>query len=350
MVQTYATTRFTFDLHPDDIFWCTADPGWVTGHSYIVYGPLMMGATSVFYEGSPTLPDPGRFWAIVEKYRITMMYTAPTAIRGLMRHGDHFPRQHDLSSLRLLGTVGEPINPEAWMWYYNVIGRSRCPIVDTWWQTETGAHLITPTPMTPLKPGSATTPFLGIEADVVDAAGKPVPEGKGGYLVIRQPWPAMMRTIHRDDAQYKTYWETIQGTYFTGDSAYRDEVGYFWIQGRVDDVITKAGHRLGSMEIESALVSHPAVAEAAVIGKPDEVTGERIKAFVILKQDHEEDANELPAMLRAHVRHEMGPIAVPDEIELVATLPKTRSGKIMRRFLKADELGLPKGDISTLED
>lgn len=350
MVQTFTTTRFTFDLHPDDIYWCTADPGWVTGHSYIVYGPLMTGSTSVFYEGAPTVPDPGRFWAIVEKYRITVMYTAPTAIRGLMRHGNEFPRKYDLSSLRLLGTVGEPINPEAWMWYYTEIGQSRCPIVDTWWQTETGAHLITPTPITPLKPGSATKPFLGIVADVVDASGQPVPEGKGGYLVIRQPWPAMMRTIHRDDERYRSYWETIRGCYFTGDSAYRDEDGYFWIQGRVDDVITKAGHRLGSMEIESALVSHPAVAEAAVIGKPDEVTGERIKAFVILKQGYDSNVADLPSQLRAHVRTEMGPIAVPDEIEIVASLPKTRSGKIMRRFLKADELGLPKGDLSTLDD
>src|SRR5690606_19762789 len=262
MVQAYATSRFVFDLQPDDIFWCTADPGWVTGHSYIVYGPLMMGATSVFYEGAPTIPHPGRFWEIVEKYGVTIMYTAPTAIRGLMRHGDDIPAKFDLSSLRLLGSVGEPINPEAWMWYYSVIGGERCPIMDTWWQTETGAHMITPTPITPLKPGSATRPFLGIEADVVDNRGNPVPEGKGGYLVIKKPWPAMMRTLFKDPERYESYWRTIEGLYFAGDSAYRDADGYFWIQGRVDDVITKAGHRLGSMEIESALVGHEAVAEA----------------------------------------------------------------------------------------
>lgn len=349
MVQTYATARFVFDLKPDDIFWCTADPGWVTGHSYIVYGPLMMGATSVFYEGAPTIPHPGRFWEIVQKYGVTIMYTAPTAIRGLMRHGDDVPAQFDLSSLRLLGSVGEPINPEAWMWYYSVIGKERCPIMDTWWQTETGAHMITPSPITPLKPGSATHPFLGIEADVVDNRGNPVPEGKGGYLVIKKPWPAMMRTLFKDPDRYESYWRTIEGLYFAGDSAYRDADGYFWIQGRVDDVITKAGHRLGSMEIESALVGHKAVAEAAVIGKPDPVTGERIKAFIILKSGFDPNG-ELETELKRFIRAEMGPIAVPDEIEVVESLPKTRSGKIMRRFLKAKELGLPTGDVSTLED
>jgi acetyl-CoA synthetase len=349
MVQAYATSRFVFDLQPDDIFWCTADPGWVTGHSYIVYGPLMMGATSVFYEGAPTIPHPGRFWEIVEKYGVTIMYTAPTAIRGLMRHGDDIPAKFDLSSLRLLGSVGEPINPEAWMWYYSVIGGERCPIMDTWWQTETGAHMITPTPITPLKPGSATRPFLGIEADVVDNRGNPVPEGKGGYLVIKKPWPAMMRTLFKDPERYESYWRTIEGLYFAGDSAYRDEDGYFWIQGRVDDVITKAGHRLGSMEIESALVGHEAVAEAAVIGKPDPITGERIKAFIILKTGFDTNG-DLEAELKRFIRAEMGPIAVPDEIEIVDSLPKTRSGKIMRRFLRAKELGLPLGDLSTLED
>lgn len=350
MVQTYATTKFTFDIRPDDIFWCTADPGWVTGHSYIVYGPMMVGATSVFYEGSPTVPDPGRFWDVVQKYKVTIMYTAPTAIRGLMRHGDEWPNRYDLSSLRLLGSVGEPINPEAWIWYHTVIGKERCPIMDTWWQTETGAHLITPNPMTPLKPGSATRPFLGIEADVVDRQGDPVPEGKGGYLVIRQPWPAMMRTLYQDAERYESYWRTIEGMYFAGDSAYRDSDGYFWIQGRVDDVINKAGHRLGSMEIESALVSHAAVAEAAVIGKPDPVTGERVKAFVILKSGHGLAEEQVPDQLKRFIRAEMGPISVPDEIEIVTSLPKTRSGKIMRRFLKAKELGLPTGDVSTLED
>jgi acetate--CoA ligase len=349
MVQVYTTAKFTFDLKPTDVYWCTADPGWVTGHSYQIYGPMMLGATSVFYDGAPTYPDPGRFWALVEKYGITIMYTAPTAIRGLMRHGDEWPNKYDLSSLRLLGSVGEPINPEAWMWYYTVIGKERCPIMDTWWQTETGAHLITPTPITPLKPGSATYPFLGIEADVVDSAGQPTPEGKGGYLVIKQPWPSMMRTIFKDPARYETYWNTIPGVYFAGDSAYKDEDGYFWIQGRVDDVITKAGHRLGSMEIESALVEHDAVVEAAVIGKPHPVTGESIKAFILLAKGYEA-SDELINELKQFIRKNVGPISVPDEIEVVDKLPKTRSGKIMRRLLKAQELGLPIGDTSTLED
>ncbi|MFO7319197.1 MAG: acetate--CoA ligase [Limnochordia bacterium] len=349
MVQVYATTKFTFDIQPTDVYWCTADPGWVTGHSYIVYGPLMCGATSVFYDGAPAYPDPGRLWSIVEKYGVTIMYTAPTAIRGLMRYGDEWPKKYDLSSLRLLGSVGEPINPEAWMWYYTVVGGERCPIMDTWWQTETGAHLITPNPATPLKPGSATRPFLGIEADVVDKNGQPVPAGKGGYLVIRQPWPSMMRTIFQDPGRYEAYWNTIPGVYFAGDSAYKDEDGYFWIQGRVDDVITKAGHRLGSMEIESALVEHDAVVEAAVIGKPHPVTGESIKAFVILAKGYE-GSQELASELKQFVRKNVGPISVPDEIEFVEKLPKTRSGKIMRRLLRAQELGEPIGDTSTLED
>ncbi len=349
MVQVYATTKFTFDLKPEDVFWCTADPGWVTGHSYIVYGPMMCGATSVFYEGAPTYPDPGRLWEIVERYGVTIFYTAPTAIRGLMRHGDEWPKKYNLGSLRLLGSVGEPINPEAWIWYHEVIGAGKCPIMDTWWQTETGAHLITPNPATPLKPGSATRPFLGIEADVVDNNGNPVPQGKGGYLVIRKPWPSMMRTIFKDPARYETYWNTIPGLYFAGDSAYKDQDGYFWIQGRVDDVINKAGHRLGSMEIESALVEHPAVVEAAVIGKPHEVTGESIKAFVILAKGAEPSPS-LVDELKQFIRKSVGPISVPDEIEIVDALPKTRSGKIMRRLLKAKELGLPAGDTSTLEE
>ena len=349
MVQVYATTKFTFDLKPEDVFWCTADPGWVTGHSYIVYGPMLCGATSVFYEGAPTYPDPGRLWEIVERYGVTIFYTAPTAIRGLMRHGDEWPKKHNLKSLRLLGSVGEPINPEAWIWYHDVIGQGRCPVMDTWWQTETGAHLITANPATPLKPGSATRPFLGIEADVVDSAGNPVPQGKGGYLVIRKPWPSMMRTIFKDPARYETYWNTIPGLYFAGDSAYKDEDGYFWIQGRVDDVINKAGHRLGSMEIESALVEHPAVVEAAVIGKPHEVTGESIKAFVILAKGVQPSPS-LVDELKQFIRKNVGPISVPDEIEIVDALPKTRSGKIMRRLLKAKELGLPVGDTSTLEE
>lgn len=348
-VQIYSTMKYTFDVKPNDVYWCTADPGWVTGHSYIVYGPMMVGATSVFYDGAPTVPDPGRLWAVAERYGVTCIYTAPTAIRGLMRFGDEYPNKYDLSKLRLLGSVGEPINPEAWMWYHTVIGKERCPIMDTWWQTETGGHLITPNPATPLKPGSASRPFLGIEADVVDKNGQSVPRGKGGYLVIRQPWPSMMRTIYKDAERYETYWNTIDGLYFAGDSAFRDEDGYFWIQGRVDDVINKAGHRLGSMEIESSLVEHDAVVEAAVIGKPHEVTGESIKAFIILAKGY--DAGDaLVDELKKFIRKNVGPISVPDEIEVVDALPKTRSGKIMRRLLKAQELGLDVGDTSTLED
>ncbi|HEX6970862.1 MAG TPA: acetate--CoA ligase [Limnochordia bacterium] len=349
MVGTYATTKFVFDLKPDDVYWCTADPGWVTGHTYIVYGPLMNGVTSVFYEGAPTYPDPGRFWAVAERHGVTILYTAPTAIRGLMRFGDEYPRRYDLSKLRLLGSVGEPINPEAWMWYRNEIGQGRCPIVDTWWQTETGAIMISPTPATPLKPGSATRPLPGIEADVVDKAGRPTPRGKGGYLIVRRPWPSMMRTIYKDPERYEAYWNTIPGVYLAGDSAYLDEDGYFWVQGRVDDVINKSGHRLGSMEIESALVSHEAVAEAAVIGKPHPITGEAIKAFVILRAGNE-PSDALLTELRTFVRNNISPIAVPDEIEFVPSLPKTRSGKIMRRVLKAQELGLPAGDTTTLEE
>jgi acetyl-CoA synthetase len=347
MVGTYTTTKFIFDIKPDDIFWDTADPGWVTGHSYIVYGPMLAGCTQVFYEGAVDFPNPGRVWKTIEKYGVTILYTAPTAIRALMRQGDLWPASADLSSLRLLGSVGEPINPEAWMWYRQVTG-DKHPIMDTWWQTETGAIMISPTPVMPLKPGSATKPFLGVEADVVDKEGKPVPEGDGGYLIIRQPWPSMMRTIYRDPERYETYWRTIPGVYFAGDSAYRDADGYFWIQGRVDDVIKKAGHRLGSSEIESALVSHPAVAEAAVIGKPDDVKGESIKAFVILKTGYS-GSDALMQELTKHVRETVGPIAQPDELEFVPSLPKTRSGKIMRRYIKAQELGQPTGDLSTLE-
>jgi acetyl-CoA synthetase len=346
-VGAYTTCKFTFDLKPTDVFYCTADPGWVTGHTYIVYGPMMLGATQVFYEGAPTVPDPGRTWALVEKYGVTILYTAPTAIRGLMRFGEEYPARYNLSSLRLLGSVGEPINPEAWQWYRKVAGEH--PVMDTWWQTETGVHMITPNPATPLKPGSATRPFLGIDADVVDKQGRSVAVNAGGFLVIRKPWPSMLRTCFNDDARYQVYWNTMQGVYFAGDAAYKDEDGYFWIQGRVDDVIKKSGHRLGSSEIESALVAHPAVAEAAVIGKPNEVTGESIKAFVILKAGfHASDA--LYEELRQHVRHEVGPIASPDEIAFVTALPKTRSGKIMRRLLKAQELGLDTGDTSTLDE
>lgn len=347
-VGCYATTKFVFDIKQDDIYWCTADAGWITGHTYVVYGPLMNGATSILFEGIPTYPAPDRWWDIVEKYKATILYTAPTAIRARMREGEQWPAKHDMSSLRLLGTVGEPINPEAWIWYRENIGRSELPIMDTWWQTETGAQMITPTPILPLKPGSATWPFPTIEADVVDKDGKSVGHDKGGFLIIRHPWPSMMRTIFGDPARYESYWNTIEGVYFAGDAAHRDGDGYFWIQGRVDDVIKVSGHRLGSMEIESSLVSHPAVAEVAAIGKPDEIKGEHVKVFVILKTGFEA-SDELAKELKLHVRTHVGPVAVPDELEFVPSLPKTRSGKIMRRVIRAKELGEPVGDTSTLD-
>ncbi len=347
-VGVYTTMKFTFDIKPDDVFWCTADVGWVTGHSYLVYGPLMNGATSVYFEGIPTYPAPDRFWSVVEKYKVSIFYTAPTAIRGLMRQGTEWPAKHDLSSLRLLGTVGEPINPEAWMWYREHIGRNELPIMDTWWQTETGGHMITPTPILPLKPGSATWPFPTIEADVVDKDGHSVGADRGGFLIVRHPWPSQMRTIFRDPARYESYWNTIEDVYFAGDAAHKDADGYYWIQGRVDDVIKVSGHRLGSMEIESSLVSHPAVAEVAAIGKPDEVKGEHVKVFVILKNGFEASP-ELEKELKLHVRTNVGAVAVPDELEFVPSLPKTRSGKIMRRVIRAKELGEPVGDTSTLD-
>jgi acetyl-CoA synthetase len=347
-VGVYATTKFVFDIKPDDVYWCTADIGWVTGHSYIVYGPLMAGATGILFESTPTYPGPDRLWSVVEKYKATIIYTAPTAIRNLMRFGEEWPAKHDLSSLRILGTVGEPINPEAWMWYRKNIGRNELPIMDTWWQTETGMILISPTVILPLKPGSATRPLPTIDADVVDKNGTPVGSDKGGFLIVRHPWPAQMRTIYGDPARYETYWTTIEDVYFAGDAATKDRDGYFRIQGRVDDVIKVSGHRLGSMEIESSLVSHPAVAEAAAIGKPDEVKGERVKVFVILKQGHEA-SDALAQELRVHVRTVVGPLATPDELEFVPSLPKTRSGKIMRRVVRARELGEPIGDVSTLD-
>ena len=347
-VGTYATTKFVFDLKPDDVFWCTADIGWVTGHSYGIYGPLMNAATSILFEGIPTYPAPDRWWDLVEKYKGTVFYTAPTAIRSLMRFGDEFPAKHDLSSLRLLGSVGEPINPEAWMWYRKTIGRDELPIMDTWWQTETGAIMISPTPILPLKPGSASRPLPTIEADVVDKSGHPVAQGKGGFLIIRHPWPSQMRTIFGDPARYLTYWETIQDVYFAGDAAHMDQDGYIRIQGRVDDVIKVSGHRLGSMEIESSLVSHPAVAEAAAIGKPDPVKGEHVKVFVILKNGVAA-SDALAAELKLHVRTHLGAVAVPDELEFVPNLPRTRSGKIMRRAVRARELGEPIGDVSTMD-
>ncbi|WP_119071822.1 acetate--CoA ligase [Aggregatilinea lenta] len=349
MVGVATTLKWVFDLKDDDTWWCAADPGWVTGHSYIVYGPLLLGMTSVMYEGGPNYPFPNRWWDIVERHGITVMYTAPTAIRGLMRFGDAWPNRHDLSTLRLLGSVGEPINPEAWRWYHRVIGKERCPIMDTWWQTETGHFMITPLPCTPLKPGSASLPFPGVEVDVLDEEGNPAAPNEEGYLVIKRPWPGMMRTIYGDPERYvQSYWTRFPGLYMTGDSARRDEDGYIWVIGRVDDVIKVSGYRLGTAEIESALVSHPSVAEAACIGVPDEVRGSIIQAYCILRAGIE-PTQRLVEILRDHVAHEVGPIAKPSMIEFVESLPKTRSGKIMRRVLKARALGQPEGDLSTLE-
>ena len=350
MVGVATTLKWVFDVKEEDRYWCSADPGWITGHSYIVYGPLLLGATSFMYEGAPSYPYPNRWWSLIEKYGINIFYTAPTAIRGLMRFGEAWPNRHDLSSLRLLGTVGEPINPEAWRWYYDVIGKGRCPVMDTWWQTETGMFMITPMPETPLKPGSATKPFPGIEADVVDENGVPVATGEEGYLILKRPWPAMLRTIYKDPDRYVSqYWTRFPGVYFTGDSARKDKDGYFWVIGRVDDVIKVSGYRLGTAEIESALVSHPAVAEAAAIGLPHDIKGHAIHAYVILRSNYE-ITDTLVEELRNHVGHEMGPIAKPEKITIVPQLPKTRSGKIMRRVLKARAQGLPEGDLSTLEE
>jgi acetyl-CoA synthetase len=350
MVGTYITTRLYFDIQEEDRFWCTADPGWVTGHSYIVYGPLLNGATSFMYEGAPYHPFPNRWWQMIEKYGINIFYTAPTAIRGFMRFGDAWARRHNLSSLRILGSVGEPINPEAWKWYYNVIGGGNCPVIDTWWQTETGMHMISPFPTDPLKPGSGGLPFPGIKMDVVDEEGNPSGVNKEGYLVIKTPWPAMVRTLFNDDEKFRQqYWEKYPGWYMTGDSARIDEDGYIWVIGRVDDVIKVSGYRLGSADIESALVSHPAVAEAAAIGVPHEIKGNAIHAFVILRDGHSRNDN-LAGELRQHVGHEVGPIAKPEKIEFVDKLPKTRSGKIMRRVLKAQAMGVDPGNISTIEE
>jgi acetyl-CoA synthetase len=346
------TSKYVFDLKPEDVYWCTADVGWVTGHSYIVYGPLANGATCVMYEGAPNWPEPDRFWRIVAKYGVTILYTAPTAIRAFMKWGDEWPKKHNLKSLRLLGTVGEPINPEAWMWYYTVIGGKRCPIVDTWWQTETGAIMITPLPgATPLKPGTATLPFFGILPEVVDDRGHPVPPNTGGKLVIRKPWPSMLRGLWGDPQRFKdVYWSEVKGSYFTGDGCRRDEDGYFWIVGRIDDVLNVAGHRIGTAEVESALVSHPAVAEAAVVGRPDELKGQALVCFVTLKTG-QHATPELKAELRNHVGKEIGPVAKPDDVRFAEALPKTRSGKIMRRLLKQIASGAEiKGDTTTLED
>src|SRR5512139_3203110 len=349
-VGVATTMKYVFDLKDEDRWWCAADPGWITGHSYIVYGPLILGATGMLYEGALTFPYPDRWWSMVERYGVNVLYTAPTAIRGLMRFGEAWPAKHDLSSLRLLGSVGEPINPEAWRWYYRVIGRERCPIMDTWWQTETGMFMITPVPCMPLKPGSGTKPFFGQQAEILDEQGNPVPDGEEGYLVLKRPWPAMLRTIYGDPERYvNQYWSKYPGYYLAGDSARRDKDGYYWIIGRVDDVIKVSGYRLGTAEIESALVSHPAVAEAAAIGLPHEIKGQAIHAFAVLRQGYQ-PSKELEEELRQYVGTEMGPIARPEDIAFVQVLPKTRSGKIMRRVLRARALGLPEGDLSTLEE
>ncbi|HEX6535498.1 MAG TPA: acetate--CoA ligase [Gemmatimonadaceae bacterium] len=349
----HATTKYVFDLKEEDVYWCTADVGWVTGHSYLVYGPLSCGATCVMYEGAPDWPDKDRFWALCEKYGVTIFYTAPTAIRAFMKWGDAFPARHDLSRLRLLGSVGEPINPEAWMWYQEHIGKGRCPIVDTWWQTETGAIMITPLPgVTATKPGSATVPFPGVSAELLDAQGTPIPVG-GGLLAITKPWPSMLRTIWGDPDRYvSTYfskWPGRPDLYFPGDGAKRDEDGYFWILGRVDDVLNVAGHRIGTMEVESALVDHPAVAEAAVVGKQHELKGQAIAAFVTLRE-HFHPSLELRDELRDHVAEKIGALARPDDILFTADLPKTRSGKIMRRLLRDIAEGRALGDTTTLAD
>ncbi|HXG63885.1 MAG TPA: acetate--CoA ligase, partial [Blastocatellia bacterium] len=351
-VGTYITTKWVFDLKDDDIYWCTADIGWVTGHSYIVYGPLQNGATVLMYEGAPNYPEPDRFWRMIERHKVNVFYTAPTAIRAFMKWGERWPRRYEMNSLRLLGTVGEPINPEAWMWYRQVIGRERCPIVDTWWQTETGMIMITPLPgAIPTKPGSATRPFPGVIVDVVTRQGEPVPAGSGGYLVIKRPWPAMLRTIYGDPDRYvKQYWSEIPGVYFAGDGARKDEDGYFWIMGRVDDVINVSGHRLSTMEVESALVAHPKVAEAAVVGRPDDVKGQAIAAFVTLESGNE-PSDALKSELRQWVAKEIGALAKPDDIRFADMLPKTRSGKIMRRLLREIATsGEVRGDVTTLED
>ena len=352
LVGVYSTMKYIFDIRDEDIFWCTADVGWVTGHSYIVYGPLANGATAVMYEGAPNWPEPDRFWKIIEDYRINILYTAPTAIRAFIRWGDQWIAKHDLSSLRLLGTVGEPINPEVWMWYHKTIGGGRCPIVDTWWQTETGSIMITPLPgATPTKPGSATLPFFGVDPAIVDEQGREVGPNIGGKLIVRRPWPAMLRTIYGDKERYKRqYWSEFKGNYLTGDGARRDEDGYFWIVGRIDDVLNVAGHRLGTSEIESALVSDPRVAEAAVVGRPDELKGQGVVAFVTLKTGIDA-THELKTELRDHVGTHIGAIAKPDEVRFAEALPKTRSGKIMRRLLKEIASGARvTGDTTTLED
>jgi acetyl-CoA synthetase len=353
LTHVYSTARWVFDFRKDDVFFCTADIGWVTGHSYVVYAPLMHGVTEIMYEGSPDFPEPNRYWAIVEKHGATILYTTPTALRMYMKYGDAIPNSFDLSMLRLLGTVGEPINPEVWLWYFKVIGKGACPIVDTWWQTETGGIMLgmcTGIETIPMKPGSATFSMPGIDAGVVDESGVPVPLGTKGYLVIRRPWPGMLLTLWHDDEKYKsTYWTRFPGSYYAGDYALIDKDGYLWLLGRADDVLKVAGHRLGTMELESAFVSHKAIAEAAVTSRPDEVKGESIIAFVVPKEGVIK-SSELRAELATHIRTTLGPIAVPEQVYLVDKLPKTRSGKIMRRLLRAVACGAPIGDTTTLED
>ncbi|MBI4054187.1 MAG: acetate--CoA ligase, partial [Candidatus Doudnabacteria bacterium] len=348
MVGVYRTMRWVFDLKPQDVYWCTADPGWITGHSYIIYGPLMAGVTSIMYEGVPDYPKSDRIWEMIERYKVTILYTAPTLVRMMAKYGNQGVEGHDLSALRLLGSVGEPINPEAWKWFYEQVGKKRCPIMDTWWQTETGMHMITPLPPVPLKPGSAFRPFPGITADVVDKTGRPVVGGKGGFLVIKGSWPAQMKTLWRNPKRYlETYYEKIPGYYDTGDLARKDKDGYFWLQGRSDDVMNISGHRLSSAEIESAIVSYPSVSEAGVIGKPHPVKGTVAKAFVILKAG-EQAGDEMVVAIKQHIKKTIGPLAVTEEVAFVDKLPKTRSGKIMRRVLRAQELGEDPGDVSTL--
>ena len=352
LLAAHLTTKYVFDLHEEDVYWCTADIGWVTGHSYVVYGPLSNGATTVMYEGAPDHPEKDRFWSLIEKHKVTVFYTAPTAIRAFVRWGNEFPQKHDLSSLRVLGSVGEPINPEAWMWYHEIIGGGRCPIVDTWWQTETGAIMMTPLPgITSTKPGSCTRPFFGVLPEIVKRDGTPCKPNEGGFLVIKNPWPSMLRGIHGDPERFvKAYWSEIPGVYFTGDGARCDEDGFFWVMGRVDDVLNVAGHRLGTAEIESALVSHAGVAEAAVVGPPHELKGQAVFAFVTLKAG-QEPSNDMKKRLSDHVVREIGALARPDEIRFTDALPKTRSGKIMRRLLKEIATsGVAKGDTTTLED
>lgn len=353
LTYVYATTKWIFDIKPEDVYWCTADIGWVTGHTYIVYGPMLHGATVVMYEGAPDYPKPDRWWNIVERYGVNILYTTPTALRMFMRFGDEYPKAHNLNSLKLLGTVGEPINPEVWLWYYKVIGNERCPIVDTWWQTETGAALVSAVPnieLVPLKPGSGTFPIPGIDASVVDEAGKEVAPNTKGYLVIKKPWPGMLMTLWNDDEKYKeVYWSRFPNIYYPGDYAMIDEEGYFWLLGRADDVLKVAGHRLGTMELESAFVAHKAVAEAAVGGKPHDVKGESIIAFLVLKEGHTA-GEQLKKDITEHIRNVVGPIATPEEIYFVDKLPKTRSGKIMRRLLRSILSDSQIGDISTLED